>query len=69
MTNKISPELRARVTAMVEKYRQKELDFLDMLGRIDHHKSIPSKPRIRVKAISKRWSTEAPSQTGSTRKQ
>lgn len=52
----ISAELRERVRALAEKYRQRELDFLDMLGRIDHHKPTPSKPRVRVKAISYRWS-------------
>lgn len=52
----LSIELKQRLAALVEKYRQQELDFLEMLGRVDRHKPMPSKPRIRVKAISKRWS-------------
>lgn len=52
---------------MVEKYRQQELDFLDMLGKIDHPVANKPKPKIRVKAISSRWSTEALSQTGIAR--
>lgn len=47
---------------MVEKYRQQELDFLDMLGKIDPPGASKSKPRIRVKAISIRWSAVSPSQ-------
>lgn len=64
MTNKISPELRARVAAMVEMGRQRELDLLMILARTDQHK-----PRIRVKAISHRWSLPLTSQIRLAREQ
>ncbi|WP_431320824.1 hypothetical protein [Rhizobium sp. YTU87027] len=57
----ISEELSARVRAMAEKYRQRELDFLEMLGKIPNHVPEPRKPRIRVKAISQAWSRPAES--------
>ncbi len=57
----ISTELRERVRAMAEKYRQKELDFLEMLGKIPNHVPEPKKPKVRVKAISQRWSLPATS--------
>ncbi len=63
MTGRLSPELRARITAAVEKSRQRELDFLELLGKIDDHKRRRSKPRIRVKANSRRWSLVDPSQS------
>lgn len=59
----LSTEIMQRLAAMVEEYRQKELDFLEMLGRIEHPLTRQSKPRIRVKAISNRWPTSAPSNT------
>lgn len=64
----LSIELKLRLAALVEKYRQQELDFLEMLGKIDHPSAKESKPRIRVKAISERWST-LPSQTRIAREQ
>lgn len=57
----LSTELMQRVTALAEKYRQRELDFLEMLATIDHHKRGQPKPRIRVKAISYRWPAVLPS--------
>jgi hypothetical protein len=48
---------------MAEKYRQQELDFLELLGKIDDHKRRQPKPRIRVKAISHRWSLVVLSQS------
>lgn len=59
----LSTELKQRVTAMVEKYRQRELDFLELLKKIDADKLRQSKPRIRVRAISHRWSLVVPSQS------
>ncbi|NMN71176.1 hypothetical protein [Rhizobium sp. 57MFTsu3.2] len=52
----LSEELKMRVRMMAEKYRQRELDFLEMLGKIPNHVPVPRKPRIRVKAISQAWS-------------
>jgi len=51
----LSKELKARVKAAAEHYRQRELDFLEMLGRIPNHRPELSKPRIRVKATSRPW--------------
>lgn len=65
----LSAELRERVSAMAEKYRQQELDFLEMLGRIDSRKTQQSKPRIRVSATSYRWSIADTSETGIARGQ
>lgn len=52
----LSIELRQRLAELVEKYRQQEVDFLEMLGRLDITDSMPAKPRIRVSATSYRWS-------------
>lgn len=60
----LSAELRERVSAMAEKYRQHELDFLEMLGRIDNRRMQHLKPRIRVSATSYRWSIADNSETG-----
>ncbi|KQT07000.1 hypothetical protein ASG50_00780 [Rhizobium sp. Leaf386] len=57
----LSIELKRRLAALVEKYRQQELDFLEMLGRIEHKPRL-HKPRIRVRAISHRWVLPATSQ-------
>lgn len=65
----LSDELKARVSAMAEKYRQQELDFLEMLGRIDSRKIQQSKPRIRVSATSYWWSIADTSETGIARGQ
>ncbi len=59
----LSIELKQRLAALVDKYRQQELDFLELLGRIDHPLTKQSKPRIRVKAMSIRWPTSVPSNT------
>jgi len=55
----LSEELKQRVKAMAEKYRQQELDFLEMLGKIPNHMPEPQKPRIRVKTIFQTWSRPA----------
>lgn len=65
----LSAELRERVSAIVEKYRQQELDFLEMLGRIDSCKIQHLKPRIRVIAPSYRWSIADTSETGIAKRQ
>ncbi|WP_156176996.1 hypothetical protein [Rhizobium sp. LC145] len=60
----LSAELKQRLAELVEKGRQQELDFLDMLGRIDHPMPKPPKPRIRVQAVSHRWSPTVASDAG-----
>lgn len=65
----LSIELKQRLAALVDKCRQQELDFLELLGTIDHPLTKQSKPRIRVKAISNRWPTSAPSNTRIAREQ
>jgi hypothetical protein len=55
MTTKLSPELTNRVAAMVHVARQRELNLLDMLWKIDREDPAPSKPRLRVKAVGYRW--------------
>lgn len=52
----LSEELRVRVKAAAEKYRQRELDLLEWLGSIPNRVPERQKPRIRVKAISRPWS-------------
>lgn len=52
----LNEELRSRVKAMVEKYRQRELDFMRVLPRFPDDHTEQQKPRIRVKAISRPWS-------------
>lgn len=60
----LSTELKQRLAELVEKCRQQELDFLEMLGRIDQPMAKQSKPRIRVQAIAHRWSPRVASNTG-----
>lgn len=52
----LNEELRSRVKAMVEKYRQRELDFMRVLPPFPDDHIDPRKRRIRVKAISRRLS-------------
>lgn len=52
----LSDDLKARVAAIVEKYRQQEVDFLEMIGKIDNGRPRQPESRIRVRAISYRWS-------------
>ncbi len=62
MTSKLSPELKNRIAALVQVARQRELDLLDMLRKSDREDPTPSKPRIRVKAVSYRWIVPAKAQ-------
>lgn len=58
----ISADLRERVRALAEKYRQRELDLLDMLGKVTVSVQ-GDKPRIRVKATSYKWAVSRTSGT------
>jgi hypothetical protein len=60
----LSTELKQRLAEMVEKCRQQELDFLEMLGRIAQPMVKLSKPRIRVQAVSHRWLPTVASDAG-----
>ena len=50
----ISADLRERVRAQAEKNRQRELDLLEMLGKVIISVQ-GDKPKIRVKATFYRW--------------
>lgn len=63
----ISTEVKQRLADLIEKSRQRELAFLDMLGKVDYRSANRSKPRVRVKAISDQWPTRAPSKTSVAR--
>ena len=60
----LSTELKQRLAELVEKCRQQELDFLEMLGRVDRPMAKQPKPRIRVQAVSHRWLPPVASNTG-----
>jgi hypothetical protein len=52
----LSEELTQQVKAMAEKYRQRQSNIIWAVNRFPDHRQAPNKPRIRVKANSRRWS-------------
>lgn len=59
-----SEELRLQLAAMVAKYRQMELDGMRVLPHSRDIQRPLSKPRIRVKAISRRRSLSSTAEAG-----
>lgn len=50
----LSTELRQRLRAMIEKYEQRRSNIIWAVHRFPYNRSSLEKPRVRVKAVSRR---------------
>lgn len=54
----LSPELRQRLRAMIEKYEKRRSNIIWAVDRFPYQLSPSEKPRVRVKAGSRRLHTD-----------
>ena len=62
----ISEELTQRIKALAKEYRERRSNVIWALDRFPDYRRERQKPRIRVRAISQRWSLPTTSRTGRT---
>lgn len=54
----LSEELKQRIRAMAEKYSERRSNVIWAADRFPGRRRGPHKPRVRVKAITRRWTQD-----------